>query len=58
MKFTQPVLVQNLEGYVSRGKDFKTPSVAGQVLVRGDGSGMMGPVEITHFGWKQQYACP
>ena len=43
VKFTNPVLVQKLEDEYDlpvRRHD-RTPAVAGQVLVRGDGSGML-----------------
>ena len=43
VKFTQPVLVQKLEEEYTppNGIASKTPAVAGQVLVKGDGDGMV-----------------
>ena len=51
IKITQPVLVQKLaESFdVAGGRNPKTPAIAGQVLVRGDGSNMLGPKETTKF---------
>ena len=42
VKFTQPVLVQKLQDeYIDElgGRASMTPAVAGQILVKGDGSG-------------------
>ena len=43
VKFTNPVLIQKLqdEYEIPTGRPSKTPAVAGQVLVKGDGSGMI-----------------
>ncbi len=51
IKIIQPVMVQKLEESfdVAGGRDPRTPALAGQVLVRGDGSNMLGPVEMTKF---------
>ncbi len=51
IKITQPVMVQKLEETldVKGGRDPKTPVLEGQVLVRGDGSDMLEPVETTKF---------
>ena len=51
VKVTQPVLVQKLEEsfHMTGGRNPKTPTLAGQVLVRGDGGDMLGPVETTKF---------
>ncbi len=51
IKLTQPVLLQKLEESfdVAGGRDPRTPALTGQVLVRGDGSDMLGPVETTKF---------
>ena len=51
VKITQPVLVQKPEESfdIAGGKSPKTPAVVGQVLVRGNGSGMLGPVGTTKF---------
>ena len=45
------MLVQKLaESFdVAGGRNPKTPAIAGQVLVRGDGSNMLGPKETTKF---------
>ena len=51
VKFTQPVLLQKLrdEFDLPGGKNPKTPAVAGQVLVRGDGSGTLVGAEATKY---------
>ena len=51
VKVIQPVLMQKLEESfdVAGDKNLKTPALVGQVLVRGDGSGMLGLVETTKF---------
>ena len=51
VKFTQPVLVQKLEDEYNlpRGNALKTPAVAGQTLVKGDGSGTVGDHEATEY---------
>ena len=51
VKFTQPVLIQKLEDNfdLSGGQAPKTPVVAGQVLVRGDGSGSLESFEATKY---------
>ena len=51
MKFTQPVLVQKLEDEYNlpSGKASKTPAVAGQTLVKGDGSGTVGDHEAVEY---------
>ena len=51
VKFTQPVLVQKLEDEfdLPSGKAPKTPATAGQVLVRGDGSGAIDGKESTKY---------
>ncbi len=51
IKIPQPVLVQKLEETfdVAGGRYPKTPALAGQVLVRGDGSDMLESVETTKF---------
>ena len=51
VKFTQPVLVQKLEDEydLPSGRAPKTPAFAGQVLVEGDGSGMVGAKDATIF---------
>ena len=51
VKIAQPVLVKKLgESFnISGGKDPKMPTLADQVLVRGDVSGMIGTVEMTTF---------
>ena len=57
IKITQPVLVQKLEETfdVKGGRDPKTPALAGQVLVRGDGSDMLESVETTKFSIRYSY---
>ena len=51
VKFTQPVLVQKLEDKfdLPDGVPPNTPAVAGQVLVKGDGSGVLEGAEATKF---------
>ena len=51
VKFTNPVLVQKLsdEYNIPPGRPSKTPAIAGQVLVRGDGSGMIDHVRQKRF---------
>ena len=51
IKFTQPVLIQKLEDeYDMPGGDPpKTPAVAGQVLVKGDGTDTLVGQEATKF---------
>lgn len=51
VKFTQPVLVQKLreEFDFPGGRSPKTPAVAGQVLVQGDGSGALESQDATQF---------
>mmetsp|Transcript_12683 Transcript_12683/g.27423 ORF Transcript_12683/g.27423 Transcript_12683/m.27423 type:complete len:222 (-) Transcript_12683:2590-3255(-) len=51
VKFTQPVLLQKLEDdyNLPSGRAPKTPAVAGQVLVKGDGSGMVGAKDVTIY---------
>ena len=51
VKFTQPVLVQKLEDEFDfpDGVPPKTSVVAGQVLVKGDGSGVLEGAEATKF---------
>ena len=52
VKFTQPVLVQKLkdEYLESMGRRApKTPAVAGQILVKGDGSGTIEDSEATVY---------
>ena len=45
IRFTQPVLVKKLEEEYKTpdGPVSKTPAVAGQVLVKGDGNGAVAP---------------
>ena len=49
--FTQPVIVQKLKDeYITEGgRASKTPAVAGQVLVRGDGSGTVEDKDATVY---------
>ena len=51
VKFTQPALVQKLgdEYDVPEGLAPQTPASEGQVLVRGDGSGQLGPVDAKTY---------
>ena len=52
VKFTQPVQLQKLKDEFLipiEGKNPLTPAVAGQVLLKGDGSGTIDPKEITKF---------
>ena len=51
VKVTRSVLVQKLEESfnIAGGKHSKTPTLVGQILVRGDGSDMFGPVETTEL---------
>ena len=51
MKITQPMLIQKLtESFsIGEGKNPKTQSVEGQVLVRGNESNMLGPKKMTKF---------
>jgi hypothetical protein len=50
-KFTQPVLIQKIEdGFdLGDGQAPKTPAVAGQELVQGDGSGKVEGLEATRY---------
>ena len=51
-KFTQPVLVQKLEDeYIEElsGRASMTPAVAGQILVKGDGSGTISEEKATRY---------
>ena len=49
VKFTQPVLVQKLYLESMEGKAPKIPAVAGQILVKGDGSDTMEDSEDTVY---------
>lgn len=51
MKITQPVLIQKLKDMVGEpNRPVRTPALAGEVLVRGDGSGALtDPSEITRY---------
>ena len=52
VKFTQPVLLQTLKDkflFPVEGKDPLTPAVAGQVLLKGNGSGTIDQKEVTKF---------
>jgi hypothetical protein len=51
IKITQPVLVQKLEDEfdLPSGKAPSTPAVAGQVLVRGDGTGALEGAAVTKY---------
>eukprot|EP00984_Skeletonema_dohrnii_P034690 scaffold33638_cov142-Skeletonema_dohrnii-CCMP3373.AAC.8 len=51
VRFTQPVLVQKLEDEfdLPEGPAPRTPAREGLVLVRGDGSGELGPEEATQY---------
>ena len=52
VKFTQPVLVQKLKDEFdlsAGGAAPKTPAVAGQVLIKGDGSGTLGGQRATKY---------
>jgi len=53
LKFTQPVLLKKIEDEfgddLPNGKASTTPATAGQVLVRGDGSGVVDSLEATRY---------
>ena len=52
VKFTQPVLVKKFEHEYLENNDGnapKTPAVAGQILVKGDGGGTMEDREATMY---------
>ena len=57
-KFLQPVLIQKLEDEfdIPSGWPSKTPAVAGQVLVRGDGSGTVNERKHTIY-WSRTEIC-
>ena len=58
IKITQPVLVQKLSEIfdVNGGRNPKTPAVAGQTLVKGDGSNTLGQKK-RNSGQVQPYVC-